>query len=219
MEWMHWWGLLGSEAQTAEERWYQNHALPHPSSSWPPQSPLQASEALLPAVSASAPSLRLGLAAGPRPFPSWVGSQASTPSCTPHSRGPNDLQSRRTSGEVASLHWSSNQEKVTKNERRPCLADCLQVSLPVNFRVGTGPTPSPWDLGLLVLWGSSAQFPTSIETTEDRGGFPQPSTEATAGEALVQRRAKSVQCRWSPSRFFSVASQTQDFHSIGIFLP
>lgn len=218
---MQGWGLLGSGDQTAEERWYQNRALI-------PQAPghrraLSRPRELycrrLPKVSASAPSPQLGLAAGLGPSPSWVGSQASTPSGAPHSRVPNDLQSRTTSGEAASLHWSSNQEKVIKNERRPCPADWLQVSLPVTFGVGTGSTPSPWDLELLVLWGASTQFPTSMETPEDRGEFPQPSTVAAAGEALIQRRAEPVQCRWSTSRFFSVASQTQDFHSIGIFLP
>lgn len=53
MEWMHWWGLLGSGGQTAEERWYQNRALPHPSSSRPLQSPLQASGAFLQASACS----------------------------------------------------------------------------------------------------------------------------------------------------------------------
>lgn len=47
VEWMQLWGLLGCGGQTAEEIWYQNHALPHPSSSRPLQSPLQASGALL----------------------------------------------------------------------------------------------------------------------------------------------------------------------------
>lgn len=78
------------------------------------------------------------------------------PVAPPHFRGPNDLHSRRTSGEAASLYWSSNQEKVTKNERRPCPAAWLQVFLPVTFRVGTDPTPSPWDLEAPGTWSFSS---------------------------------------------------------------
>ena len=111
----------------------------------------------LPAVSASAPSPRLGLAARSWAFPlmGWL-TGLNSQWHPPHFRGPNDLHSRRTSGEVASLYWSSNQEKVTKNKRRPCPDAWLQVSLPVTFRVGTDPTPSPWDLEAPGTWGFSS---------------------------------------------------------------
>lgn len=60
---------------------------------------------------------QLGVAAGPLLFPSvgWLkGLKCSALSSAPHSRGLDDPQDRRTSGETSSLHGSSIKEIVAR---------------------------------------------------------------------------------------------------------